>query len=477
VGLFLSMNYPEALAYLYSLGNEVLTAKLGLLNMQVLLEHLGDPQKKFTSILIAGTNGKGSVAAFCDSILRSSGYETGLYTSPHLVQIEERIRVNGRMIPSDTFARLTEEMKNLVTRLMHQASTSGGSKLERHPTYFEMVTAIAFSYFAEQRIELAVLEVGLGGRLDATNVVEPAVAVITNVDLDHQQYLGSSVREIAVEKAGIIKARSRKADGSMWQSPLPVVFSGGTGTALEVVEERCNAVGARLVRVPKDSAYSAKPDELGRFKLQLDLCLGMGVEICLPLAGKHQISNALTAIRVMELLAELGYQVNRQHIEFGISGTKWPGRLEILESQPRIVLDGAHNPAAAEKVKEFIEAFLEPKRVVMVFGVMKDKAIQEISRTLFPLAREIVLTYTGHERCATPSEILSLLPRSESSIRSTTSVCEAITIAEQLASEDDTIVFVGSLFLVGEARKLLLQRAAKTSSRLQSEGLKEAVIA
>src|SRR5215831_640646 len=191
------MKYSEALTYLYSLGNEVLTAKLGLHNIETLLTFLGNPHKKFESILIAGTNGKGSVAAFCDSILRASGHRAGLYTSPHLLQIEERIRTDGSMISAHDFGRLAGEVKDAISLLMGRATSRRRLRLDRHPTYFEMVTAIAFKYFAERQVEIAVLEVGLGGRLDATNVVDPLGVVITNVDLDHQQYLGNSIREIA----------------------------------------------------------------------------------------------------------------------------------------------------------------------------------------------------------------------------------------------------------------------------------------
>jgi len=464
------MNYSEALNYLYSLGNEVLTAKLGLQNIEALLRHLGEPHKKFRSILIAGTNGKGSVAAFCDSILRTSGYKTGLYTSPHLIQTEERIRIDGRTIRANEFARLTEEVKDAVNALMKQPAERGGMKLERHPTYFEMVTAIAFKYFVEQQIEIAVLEVGLGGRLDATNVVDPTVAIITNVDLDHQQYLGSSLREIAAEKAGIIKPCCYETEASTLRNPLPVVFGGGDGTALEVVEERCSTVGARLFRLPKD--FEREPDMLGRFKLRLDSRLG-GIDICLPLAGEHQVSNALTAIRAMEVLEGFGYQINRRSLEAGMSRTVWPGRLEILDSRPPIILDGAHNPAAAQKVREYLETFLQSRRIVMIFGAMRDKAIREIARVLFPLAREVVLARLEYERSAKPSEILNLVPNGMNSVRSTASVQEAIDIAEQLAAEDDTIVVVGSLFLVGEVKRLLQRRSSKVSALSMPTGLKE----
>ena len=473
---FRSMNYPEALDYLYSLGNEVLTSKLGLQNIEALLSYLGRPHKKFKSILIAGTNGKGSVAAFCDSILRTSGYRTGLYTSPHLIQIEERIRINGKMIRADEFARLTQEVKDAVGALMNQPDEVGGVKLDRHPTYFEMVTAIAFNYFAEQQIEIAVLEVGLGGRLDATNVVDPEVAIITNVDLDHQQYLGSSIREIAAEKAGIIKPRSYERDGSTPGSPLPVVFGGNDGLPLKVIEERCKTAGARLFRLLKDFEYAAEPDRLGRFKLHVNGRLGTGLEICLPLAGEHQVLNALTAVRAMELLEGFGHRIKRHYLEMGLSRAEWAGRLEILDSRPRIILDGAHNPAAADKVRRYIETFLPPRKVVMIFGAMRDKAIQEMVRMLFPVARKVVLTRPEQERSATPHEILNLVPEYANSVQSTTSVQEAIDIAAQLASEDDTILIVGSLFLVGEAKRLLQQGSTKRSALSLSASLEETSI-
>jgi dihydrofolate synthase / folylpolyglutamate synthase len=470
------MNYSEALDYLYSLGNEVLTSKLGLQNIEALLRYLGEPHKKFKSILIAGTNGKGSVAAFCDSILRTSGYRTGLYTSPHLIQIEERIRINGKMIRADEFARLTEEVKDAVGTLRNQPNEVGGVKLDRHPTYFEMVTAIAFKYFAQQQIEIAVLEVGLGGRLDATNVVDPEVAVITNVDLDHQHYLGSSIHEIAAEKAGIIKPRPYERDASTPRNPLPVVFSGSDGPALEVIEERCRTAGTTLFRPLEDFEYTAEPDRLGRFKLHLDGRLGAGLEIFLPLAGEHQVLNALTAIRAMELLEGFGHQIERRNLDVGMSRAEWPGRLEILDCRPRIILDGAHNPAAADKVREYIETFLPAQKVVMIFGAMRDKAVQEMVRVLFPVARKVVLTRPEQERSATPHEIVNLVPEYANSVRSTTSVQEAIDIAEQLASEDDTIVIVGSLFLVGEAKRLLQQRPTKPSALSLPAPLEEASI-
>ncbi len=465
-GFFSFMNYSEAVNYLYSLGNEVLTAKLGLRNITALLNFLGDPHKKFKSILIAGTNGKGSVAAFCESVLRASGYRTGLYTSPHLIQIEERICVGGVMIAADVFARLTEEIKDAVSALMNEnGSTAKNFPLDRHPTYFEMVTAIAFKYFAEQQIDIAVLEVGLGGRLDATNVVDPLVDVITNVDYDHQKYLGNSIEEIAAEKAGTIKPRSYEMASSDWalrnpnwvrvENLLPVVLCNANETVLQIIKKRCQETGAVLLRVLEDSEYEAEADSLGYFRLRLSCSLESGVEIALPLPGEHQVLNALTAIRTLEILKSFGYQIKRQNVAEGIAKTCWPGRLEVLNSQPRIIFDGAHNPAAAQKVRDYIKQFFELNQIVMIYGSMRDKAIREIARELFPLARQVILTQPEWERAANPIEIQNLLPEFRPVIRLSRSVREALDIAHQLASENDTLLIVGSLFLVGDAKKCI----------------------
>jgi dihydrofolate synthase / folylpolyglutamate synthase len=458
------MTYKEALDYLYSLGNEVLSAKLGLQNISVLLSFLGDPHKKFKSILIAGTNGKGSVAAFCESILRVSGYKTGLYTSPHLIQIEERIRVNGVMIPAKDFARLTEEVRNSIAILMdgHHSSRSY-LRLDRHPTYFEIVTAVGLKYFAEQEIDVALVEVGLGGRFDATNVVDPVAAVITNIDYDHQKYLGDRLEEIAAEKAGIIKPHSYERmntpvspaePGRYSNSMLPVVFCNGTDSVVEVIQRQCNATGSRLIRALDGIEYKFNANPLGYFRLRLNSSFG-DTEISIPLPGEHQVLNTLTAIRTMEVLQGSGFRISCQDVRDGVARTYWPGRLEILDHQPRLILDGAHNPAGAEIVRAYVQQFLQSNQIVMVYGTMRDKAIQEIARKLFPLARQIILTRASRDRAADPEEIADLLPEYHRLFRFSRTVDEALSLAQGLAPKEGTILIVGSLFLVGEAKKSL----------------------
>jgi dihydrofolate synthase / folylpolyglutamate synthase len=461
------MTHTEAVEYLHSLGNEVLTAKLGLRNITVLLSFLGDPHKKFKSVLIAGTNGKGSVAAFCESILRVSGYRTGLYTSPHLIQIEERIRVNGVMIPAEDFARLTEEVRNSIAILTDGLHSSGSNlRLDCHPTYFEIVTAVGLKYFAEQQIDVALLEVGLGGRFDATNVVDPLVAVITNVDYDHQKYLGNRLEEIATEKAGIIKPHSYERTGTATfladpggasNNVLPVIFCNGTDSVVEVIQGQCKATGSRLIRALEGIEYKVKANPLGYFRLLLNSAFGCGTEIDIPLPGEHQVLNALTAIRTMEILRGSGFRISCQNICEGVVRTRWPGRLEILDHQPRLILDGAHNPAGAEMARAYVRQFLQSGEIVMVYGTMRDKAIREMAQKLFPLARQIILTRASSDRAAEPEEIADLVPEFHRLFRFTKNVGEALSLAQELASKEGTILVVGSLFLVGDAKKILQQ--------------------
>jgi len=397
--------------------------------------------------------------------LRASGYKTGLYTSPHLIQIEERIRVNGVMIPAGDFARLTEEVRNSIALLMDERHMSGSElRLDRHPTYFEIVTAVGLKYFAEQGIDMALVEVGLGGRFDATNVVDPVVAVITNIDYDHQKYLGDRLEQIAAEKAGIIKPHSYERmttpafsaeSGGGSKGKLPVVFCNGADSVVEVIQRQCDATESRLVRVLEGIEYKFNANRLGYFQLRLNSSFGRETEINIPLAGEHQVWNTLTAIRTMEILRGSGFQISCQDVRDGVARTYWPGRLEILDHQPRVILDGAHNPAGAEIVRAYAQKFLQTDQIVMVYGTMRDKAIREIALKLFPLAWRIILTRASWERAADPEEIADLLPEYHRLFRFSRSVGEALNLARELAPKQGTILVVGSLFLVGEAKKSL----------------------
>ena len=450
------MQYAEALRYLFSLGNEVLTAKLGLHNISTLLESLGKPHRHFDSVLIAGTNGKGSVAAFLESVLRTSGLNTGLYTSPHLIRIEERVRVRGSCISAEDFASLTQCVKDKVGELLDpQASNRAAGRLDRHPTYFEMVTAIGFCYFAERNVDVAVLEVGLGGRLDATNVVDPRVAIITNVGYDHQKYLGNRIEEIAMEKAGIIKPRSDAKAG-----PLLVICSSDDPAVRNIVEEQCRAMGARCIHALDEARVEAEPDTLGRFRLKVCFPRGSSLDLRLPLPGEHQVRNAIAAVRALMVLQTQGFPIDVEDIKTGIEATRWPGRLEIVSGEPPIILDGAHNIAGAESLKKYCERFLATKRLVLLFGVMRDKDVVEIAGNLFPLASDIVLTAAESERSAEADWIATQLPEYRQRYHCTRNPQEALGVARTLATPDGIILAAGSLFLIGDLQRALQLEAA-----------------
>jgi dihydrofolate synthase/folylpolyglutamate synthase len=402
-------------------------------------------------VLIAGTNGKGSTAATLAAILRASGLKTALYTSPHLMRINERIRVNGKEIGDDDFARLHAEVDCVAERLVEQG------ELPWHPSFFEMMTAIAFAFFARERVEIAVLEVGMGGRLDATNVVEPLVSVIADIALDHQKYLGNTVREIAFEKVGIVRPGGVVV--TLPQQP----------EANDVIGNTILQLGARGVSavqyVPPVSPASAEylvprtvesPATLYRYPLQV-----MGTEILVetPLVGRHQLRNVALAIAAAEELAGLGISgITAGSIERGIRETRWPGRFQVLaahEGCPEIVLDVAHNPAGAWALRSALSERYDNRPLIFVFGAMKDKAISEMTEILFPLADRVIATRPENPRSASPEEVQQAGSRTGVVIELTGTTGEALNRARETANSTSVVVVTGSIYLVGEAMRVL----------------------
>jgi len=408
------MNYAESVHFLYSLGNEIQTAKFGLDRITRLLDALGNPHRTGRFVHVAGTNGKGSTSAMIEAGLRASGVRTGLYTSPHLVEPTERIQIAGQAIASDQFARVFTEVHETAERMLQAGD------LDLHPTYFESVTAMAFLLFASERVEAAVLEVGLGGRLDATNVVTPALSVITPIDFDHQIFLGDTLGKIASEKAGILKPG------------VPAIFAEQPPEAEAVL--RAHATGP--CTLSRDWAISDLELDAhsSRFRMR-------GIEIVCPLAGEHQVQNARTAAIALH---ELGVS------PAGIANTWWPGRLERVSEQPEIVLDGAHNPAGTRALANYIRRFYKGRRIWIVYGVMRDKAVAEMAEMLFPLAHCVIVTAPANSRAMPPESI----PAPGAVITHT--VAEAVALLGR-AEPGDAIFITGSLFVVGEARALLLQ--------------------
>ena len=452
------MSYETAVASMFALGHELAhtpSNKFDLAHMRVLLGAMDHPERTFPSVLIAGTNGKGSTAATLASVLRASGLKTALYTSPHLMRINERIRVNGQEIGDDDFARLHGEVDRVAERLVEQGS------LPWHPSFFEMMTAIAFAHFARERVEIAVLEVGMGGRLDATNVAKPLVSVITDISLDHQKFLGNTVGEIAREKVGIIRAGGVVV--TLPQQPEANDVIGNT--ILELGARGVSAVQYVPPVSPGSGDYfvSGTPGQengdgrsMYRYPLQV-----MGTEILVetPLLGRHQLRNVALAVAAAEELAQLGVRgITPDSIERGIRETRWPGRFEVLvarEGWPEVVLDVAHNPAGAWALRSALSERYDDRPLIFVFGAMRDKAISEMTEILFPLAERVIVTRPENPRSASPDEIRQAGSRTGAEIEAVDAVGAALSRAREIAGPNSVLVVTGSIYLVGEAMRVL----------------------
>jgi dihydrofolate synthase / folylpolyglutamate synthase len=419
------LSYPDSVRYLYALGNEIKAgAKFGLEPMQLLLAALGNPERGLRFVHVAGTNGKGSTSAMIANALQRAGFKTGLYTSPHLVEPTERIQINGTAITDQEFASVFETVHRKAEDLLK------AEILDAHPSYFETVTAMAFLVFRE-RAEITVLEVGLGGRLDATNVVTPELCAITPVSYDHESFLGNTLQSIAAEKAGILK------------SGVPVVMAKQQPEAEEVITRRANELGCEVIRSAEVtlSDICAQPRN-SMFTMQ-------GERYTCGLPGRHQIENAVTAILALK---EFGIPITA--IREGAETVRWPGRLEFVSQAPDFVLDGAHNPAGAAALAKYIQEFYGDRPVWIVYGAMRDKAIEEVAGQLFPLADRVIATAPNFARALRPEAILQLMPHA--SAIAAANVADAVAIAHT-APPEAIVFFTGSLFLVGEARGLLVK--------------------
>ncbi len=433
------VNYQDCLAYLAALGHELRGVKFDLVNMRHIAAALGHPERRYPSVIVAGTNGKGSTSAMLASILECSGYRTGLYTSPHLVRVNERIRVNGAEISCDDFALAFSEVEAAVSGL------AAAGTLAATPSFFEFLTATAFVHFARQNVDFAVLEVGMGGRLDATNIVEPELAVITNVELDHMQFLGNTHAEIAAEKAGVMRAGK------------PIISGCTHLDAVVVVRQRAAMLGAELFELPSFARVANVRVDAGRFGFDLAVDGTRFAHLKAALRGRFQVDNASAAITAVWKLRERGWKISDAAIAEGIARTNWPGRLEVCGERPLTLLDGAHNPAAARAVAEYVRTELESRPLALVYASMRDKAIEEIADLLFPCAAQIYLTQTSQPRAATPDEILS---RVEARLPASKIVVErdpvrALAAARRSVPADGAVLAAGSLFLVGAIKQAL----------------------
>jgi dihydrofolate synthase/folylpolyglutamate synthase len=415
------MTYRDTVAYLSGLNK--MGIRFGLDPIRSLLSRLHNPQNSYPAVLIAGTNGKGSVAAMTASILSTSGYRTGLYTSPDLIDFRERIRIDGEMIGRGDAAICAEQVIAEITEDV---------------SYFEFLTAMAFLHFERQRVDIAVLEIGMGGRLDATNVVHPLLSVITNVSLEHREYLGNTLEEIAREKGGIIKERGR------------CLTAANQKRVVETLEVLCRERGARLYRLGREIRTRIHRD--GTFSY---LGIGRRLErlVC-PLAGRHQYANAALALGTAELIGEAGFRVDERLVVEGLAKTRWEGRLEVLQRAPMLLVDGAHNPAGAATLRRALQEGFPRRRLILIFGVLGDKDYSAMVRRLFPLADRVILTRPRSERALSLGVLLPAARRYHRDVELCANPGDALRSALSRAGTEDLVCVAGSLYLVGEIKKI-----------------------
>ena len=430
-------SYQETIAYLFALQKHGI--KLGMANTRLLMRLSGDPHQKFRSVHVSGTNGKGSTSAFIAAVLAEAGYRVGLYTSPHLVDFTERIRINGRTISE---ARVVE----LASRLRKAYEREPGAST---PTFFEVTTAIAFTYFAEEGVDIAVIEVGMGGRLDSTNVITPLVSVITTIDLEHTEFLGDTLELIAAEKAGIIKPG------------VPVVTGVKHREALRVIEETAADARSAVYLLGRDFSCSSVA---GGNAQQFDY---VGVHATIPgaaisLYGRHQVDNACAALAAIECLRAAGVPADERAVRQGLKQASWEGRLERVATRPDIYLDGAHNPASAAALAGALKELRGSYgRVVLVIGVLADKDFRSMITELVPLADRVIVTKPAYSRALDLETLAGEVRKLHGDVNTAGNVAQAIEQAKELAGPDELILVTGSLYVVGDARAAILGTAGE----------------
>jgi dihydrofolate synthase/folylpolyglutamate synthase len=432
------MNYEDTLAYLYNL--ERFGIKLDLSNIISLMNRMGNPQLRFPAIHIAGSNGKGSVAAMLQSIFSASGYKTGLYTSPHLVDFRERIRVGEKLIDKNFVLGFVNDLKDEIDQNGY--------------TFFEVTTALAFSYFGEKKIDIGVLETGMGGRLDATNIVTPLISIITNISLEHTEHLGTSLPQIAFEKAGIVK------------NGVPTLTAVDAPEVLQVIKNVCTERESPLLVINKGSSISdeklsplpwGERDRVrGNLKIhhlspdQTIFDFGQYKNLKLSLAGRHQVTNAGLAIFAIERLIEMGWRIKSKAIRDGLKNVNWRGRLEIFRKNPLTLLDVAHNPAGVKILIKALEEFFPKKKIIFIFGVMADKDYPSMLKDICRKAKFIVLTQPDYKRAADPELLEKVLIDQNTPYEILPQVKQAYLFALKNAKSEDVICITGSHFTVGE---------------------------
>ena len=425
------MNYKAAMEYIQNTAK--FGSNLGLERTEKILELLGNPQDKIKCIHVAGTNGKGSTTAMITQILRSAGYKTGMYTSPFLEEFEERIQVDGINIDKDDLAGTVTEVSRAVEKV-----TSLGYD---HPTEFEIVTCAMFKYFSDVNVDFAVIEVGLGGRLDSTNVITPILSVITSISLDHTGVLGNTLKEIAGEKAGIIK------------KGIPVVAYPQEKEAGQVIADVCRSLGCELVSIKPDSGEFVETVKLTQ-KIRVKTDRQM-YELDLSLLGKHQIMNCAVAVNAAEKLQELGLCISRDDIISALGKVKWIGRLEALRENPLVVIDGAHNIDGITLLSESLKTYFKYEKLILIIGILRDKQVEEMIGMIAPQAHRVIAVTPNSGRAESAAELNEVIVKFNRNSEACDDYGEAFEKALGYAGKDDLVLVCGSLYMIGDMRKVI----------------------
>lgn len=425
------MNYEDTMRYIADTAK--FGSKLGLERTERILHILGDPHKKLKAIHIAGTNGKGSTTAMISKILFESGYKVGMYISPYLEEFEERIQINNKNIPKDDLCRIIEKVSPAINRVVEEGYN--------HPTQFEIITCAMFLYFYEEKVDFAVVEVGLGGRLDSTNVIVPLVSVITSISYDHMQILGNTLGEIAFEKAGIIK------------EGVPIVLYPQEEEALKVIERVSSEKQSMLIKVSKESVqYLSTIDMIQKIKVKTQ---GEIYDINLALLGKHQLLNCAVAISTIEELIKQGVKIDKRNILSALSDVKWPGRLEVMSKSPLVVIDGAHNIDGIRKLSESIDIYFKYRNMYLILGILADKQVEDMISTIVPKACKVFAVTPHSERAEMAESLKEKIIGYNSNCEAVDNYEEAYKKALNMCEKEDILLISGSLYMIGDMRKII----------------------